>query len=90
MKKLFLECKCSEESLGFEYFPKVESQYLGFGDELWVSLWSKGFGDNPKKRTLRDKIRTIYVILKKGTLNTDMILLDREKIEELKNWLLSL
>ncbi len=87
MNELFLQCACKGEGLKLEYYKEEPNDgIIGFPDELWISLWSLGFGDSRKPSIWR-RLQLAFHLLKKGTLHTDMIILHKDNILELKKWL---
>ena len=72
--KLFM-CECTSHALIV-----TKSEYCD--DEVEVSIWQQ-----PPGNTFRDKLSYIWYIIKYGHPYADFVILNREKTEELRNYL---
>lgn len=77
-RNIFLKCDCHVEAIEMEYDPEYNEYYLAF--------WGCGFGNN-KKHSLKQRIRFAWKLLTKGTLYTDMVVLDATKVNELAKFI---
>jgi hypothetical protein len=77
-KSIFLKCDCHGEAVEFQY----ESEY----NEYYLAFWGCGFGNNKKHGLLR-RIKFAWMLLTKGTLYTDMVVLDEEKARQLADFI---
>jgi len=76
MKDLFIECSCHGEAI------RAEKQEDG---DVWFSFWQHGFGT--KELNLKNRIRLMWQILRTGHSYTDMIILEKNKVEKLVEFL---
>jgi hypothetical protein len=74
---LFLMCECHAESMQVTY----EKEY----NEYWFAYW--GYGFNNKKSSLWHRIKNAYLLLKTGTLHKDFIILDKDKAQQLADYI---
>lgn len=74
-KQLFIECDCYSEGIKFNY------------DEdglLYISLYQRGF--KPRTKTLKEKLRWIWQIIIKDVPYDDEVIISKDKIKELSQF----
>lgn len=79
-KTIFLKCDCNCEAVEFLYDEDNE--------ELYITPWKLGFDGNVL--SIKDRIRWCFCILKTGLPWDDCIILGKEKIASLKEFLNSI
>ena len=72
-KELFLNCSCNSEAIKFNY--NIEE------NTLEVSFYQQGL--TPRTRSLKEKVRWIWHIIKNKTIYGDQIILDSKSIKKL-------
>ena len=80
--ELFFECECGGEAISFE----VDAD----DPAVYVSLWQRGYHHHP--RSLWDRLRTCWRVLRKGRDVSDQIVLSRadaERLSQRLSWWLS-
>lgn len=76
MKDVFIECDCHAEVIRVEKHEK----------EFWFSFWQSGFSCK-EKYSFWQKLKLAFLVLKRGHGYTDMIILSKEKINKLIEFL---
>ena len=74
-KQLFIECDCYSEGIKFNY------------DEdglLYISLYQRGF--KPRTKTIKEKLRWIWQIIIKDVPYDDEVIISKDKIKELSQF----
>lgn len=77
-KSIFLKCDCHTEGVEMEHDSEYNQYYLAF--------WGSGFGNN-KKHSFLKRCKFAWTLITKGTLYTDMVVLDETKASELADFI---
>jgi hypothetical protein len=70
----FILCSCSSEGI---YIKRYKNE-----NEVYLSIFSRGI--NPKRFNLKDRLRYVWNVLKKGKPFEDEIVLDTKSLSKLK------
>lgn len=76
MNDLFLECDCHAEMIRVEKHEK----------EIWFSFWQAGFSSK-ERYSFWHKLKLAFLILKRGHGYADMIILSKDKVNTLIEFL---
>lgn len=78
-------CQCKSEAISVEKIKDIygESEHTSY----YLSFWERGFGPGKNRLSLKDKIKLILYILKKGVPYADMVILDEGQAERLSLFL---
>jgi len=79
-KNIFIECDCYSEGMRLNYDLKDKL--------LYISLYQRGF--RPRTKTLLEKLRWVWHILKNDVPYDDEVVLGLKKISQLKKFLNSI
>lgn len=75
-KNLLIKCSCSGEAIEFSLDEEFEM--------VDVSLWKRGIHDRPM--SIRERIRWCLHVLKTGNPWSDYLILDKEGIQDVKEY----
>ena len=75
---IFIKCACESEGLGVDYDSEDNLYYF--------SYWSCGFSN--KILSIKDRVRYCWKVLTKGKAFNDEIVLTKEDVNRLDNFLL--
>ena len=78
-KSIFIKCGCGGEGMGVDYDAEDKLYYF--------SYWSCGLSNKPL--SWREKIRYCWNVLSKGKAFNDEIILNKEQINKLENFILA-
>ena len=78
-RSIFIKCACEGEGLGVDY----ESE----DDLYYFSYWSRGISN--KSLSLRERLRYCWAVLTKGKAFNDEIILNKDGIIQLENFVLN-
>ena len=76
---IFIKCECHGEGLGVDYDSEDDLYYF--------SYWNAGLSNKPL--SWREKIRYCWAVLTKGKAFNDEIILNKEGVTQLDNFILN-
>jgi hypothetical protein len=76
-KEKFIKCDCHSEGMLITKFDDEE--------ELYFSYWREGI--NPIKLSWWMRLKLCWMVLTKGNVHDDQVILNKEKSKELANWI---
>lgn len=76
MSTEYFRCGCGTSGLIVEWYDEEKPEF----DELWISTWQYGMGNHI---SIRDKLRSIWRIIRYGTAYANMVSLSKEDVKKL-------
>ena len=74
---IFLKCDCHGEAMQVSYDDEFK--------QYWFAYW--GYGFTNKKTSLWCRIKYAFMLITKGTLYKDFLILDKDRAQQLANYI---